>query len=487
MSRRADAPSLFDSDPGAEAAADPDADRERTWGVGELHDAINATFVESFGTRTWVTGELRSLNRSAKGHTYFELVDPDPPDHSGGYNAPRLNVTLFAGRRKRVNSRITASGSKVGFEDGTILRIEGELRTYGARSTVQLLMTDIDPAFTLGVVAQQREVVLARLAAEGLVGLNAAATLPYPPMELAVVTSSGSAAHADVLNELDRSGIGFRVLSIDSRTQGAEAESNVVAALRTAESLGVEVVLLARGGGSATDLAVFDSERIGRCIAGLSVPVFTGIGHETDHCVADEVAHSSFKTPTAAAAAVVAIAGDARRRLEHSCAALGTAAPGALNRAQRDLEAAGRGAAVACRSHLDREERLLSVSVERIGSTAPRALRLAAGRIDDLGSRLVPAGNGALERNSTRLATLAALVEAHDPRRMMERGWSLTRDASGRVIRSPARLSPGEEITTLLRHGCVRSTVTERSDQSDPAPPGTPAGAGPPPEEEPRP
>ncbi|MEZ5238633.1 MAG: exodeoxyribonuclease VII large subunit [Microthrixaceae bacterium] len=188
-----------------------------TWGVAELHEAINELFADRFGPTIWVTGELRSLNRSTRGHTYFDLVEPDP---GSDYGAAKLSVTLFAGRRRRLNTQIRSAGGRVGFEDGTILRIRGELRTYGSRSVVQLLMTDIDPAHTLGVVAQRRDAVLAALAAEDLLARNATRMLAHPPTSLAVVTSRGSAAEADVLHELDRCGIGFRVSCIDTRTQG---------------------------------------------------------------------------------------------------------------------------------------------------------------------------------------------------------------------------------------------------------------------------
>ncbi|MCZ7630541.1 MAG: exodeoxyribonuclease VII large subunit [Microthrixaceae bacterium] len=333
-------PPLFSLDePTDDASGEPHPPVEHTWSVPELYGTLSYLIEGRFGSSTWVTGELRSLSSSPKGHRYFELIEPGSEDD---YNTPRLKVTLFAGNRKRVNATLRETGSAVQIEEGTILRICGELRPYAARSTLQLVMTGIDPSYTLGVVGRRREAVLAALRAEDLIGANARLEVPYPSIDVALITSMGSAAAADTLHELERARVGFRLVTLDSRTQGAEAEPSIVAALRTAEDLSVDVVLLVRGGGSASDLSVFDSELIARTIAGLSVPVFTGIGHETDRSVADEVAHTAHKTPTAAAAAIVTAAIDARRSLEQAAASVRSAASGTVVRAERDLLGAAR-------------------------------------------------------------------------------------------------------------------------------------------------
>jgi exodeoxyribonuclease VII large subunit len=438
---------------------------ETTWSVPELYDTLSEVIEEHFGSRTWVTGELRSLNRSNKGHRYFELIEPGS---EGDYNAPRLKVTLFAGNRKRVNATLNETGSAVRIEEGTVLRICGDLRTYAARSTLQLVMTGIDPSYTLGVVSQRREAVLAALRAEDLIGVNAKLAVPYPSMHLALITSTRSAAAADTLHELERAGIGFHLVTLDARTQGAEAESTLVAALRTAEELSVDVVLLVRGGGSASDLSVFDSELLARTIAGLEVPVFTGVGHETDRSVADEVAHTAYKTPTAAAAAIVAMATDARRSLEQVAASVSTAALGTTMRAERDLRAAARSSAFACRQHLEREDKLLSARLERIGAAAPLALGRLDVRVDQLARRTTSAVEPSLDRATTRLESLAALTSARDPRKMMELGWSVSHDVDGNLVRSITDVAPGDDVLTTVADGTFTSTVTTVSAKGDP-------------------
>jgi exonuclease VII large subunit len=149
---------------------------EPTWGISELHDALNEVIEVSFGSSVWVAGELRSLSRSHAGHAYFDLVDPDGADGE----AARLSVTLFNGYRRRVNAVLRKARADITMAEGTVLRIQGELRTYPARSRVQLVMTGIDPTYTIGVLTQQKERVLAALGAEQLLDRNAALPLALP-------------------------------------------------------------------------------------------------------------------------------------------------------------------------------------------------------------------------------------------------------------------------------------------------------------------
>ncbi|MFV0316294.1 MAG: exodeoxyribonuclease VII large subunit, partial [Microthrixaceae bacterium] len=431
---------------------------ERTWAVGELH-AVLAELVEyRFGAPIWVTGELRSLSKGPTGHRYFNLVEPG---YEGDHAPATLSVTLFDSQRQRVNNKLVRSGNKVRIEEGMELRVRGQLGTWAPQSRIQLNMTDIDPAYTLGVISQQRERTLAVLSDEGLIGLNGSLPVPMPPTRIALVTSRNSAAAADVLHELRSSGVGFRVTCIDARTQGRDAEPTMIAALRTAELREVDLVLLVRGGGSSSDLAVFDSEALGRAIAALDVPVFTGIGHETDHSVADVVAHSAHKTPTAAAAAVVRAAEECHGRLSGLTASVTSAARGALARSGASLDARARATSVGARSHVGRERALLDIRLERVGASAPRALDAITERTDRLAARLVAAAKLGVDRRRAECDRLAGLVHAHDPARMMERGWSVSHGRDGKLLRSVNDVSPGDTIRTTMGGGVITSTVTE--------------------------
>ncbi len=420
---------------------------EPTWSVGELHDALNGVLVHVFGDEVWVEGELRNFKRSQNQHVYFDLVDPEA---DSDLYRPMLAVTLFSRERQIVNRFLTRQGGAVRMGDGIRVRIRGTLNVYAPRSTLQLRMTWIDPAYTLGVLGQERDRVLAALAADGVLRANAAVDLPAVPLHVALVTSIGSAAHADALDELRRSAIGFRISVIDSRTQGPEAAASIVSALSTAEHLGADVVLLVRGGGARTDLAAFDTDEVARAIVASRLAVLTGIGHETDRTVADEVAHTAHKTPTAAAAAVVESARRCAQDVATAWAQLSSASTGRLVRAQHQLDEQSRRAGRAASGHLRRDLQHVDHLAHRLALSAPRATASARSTIDELSSR----------------------VRAHDPAAALARGWSITRTAEGRVVRSVHDVAVGDEVTTLVADGSIASVVSAsaaaRPDGTDP-------------------
>ncbi|MCU1498197.1 MAG: xseA, partial [Acidimicrobiales bacterium] len=288
-------PSLFSED---EAGGPP------TLTVGELAARIARLTASAFPGDLWVEGQIRNLSRSANGHAYFDLAEPTA---AGEQPRAQVSVTLLAPERKLVNAQLKRVGGAVRMDDGIEVRIQGRLRWYAPRGTLQLKMHGIDPAFTLGRLQADRDRILAGLLADGLLDANRARPLTLVPLRVGLVTSVGSAAHADVLAEFAASGLGFTIRTVDARTQGPDSARSVVHGLHRLAGDGVDVILLVRGGGARTDLAGFDTDLIARAVAAMPVPVFTGIGHEVDRSIADDVAHSAHKTPTAAAAAVIAL------------------------------------------------------------------------------------------------------------------------------------------------------------------------------------
>lgn len=417
------------------------------------------------GGTAWVEGELRNLSRTPAGHVFFDLVDAtwEGPDST----RPMLAVALFASERRSVNETLRGVGGSVRMTDGIRVRIGGRLRTYAARSTLQLRMDRIDPEFTIGVLGLERARLLEALRRDGLLRANAELEIPVPALDVALVTSARSAAAADVLDELRRSGYGFRVRLLDARTQGRDAAPSMVAALRSAAALGVDVVLLVRGGGVATDLAAFDDEALARTIATLDVPVVTGIGHETDRTVADEVAHTAHKTPTAAAAALVATVTTVRQWLRDARVRVGVAADGHLSRAGQRLDrTAGRCADRTTRS-LGRAEHAVLELAHRTRSSATVRTVEAGTRTGELARHLRAAAQRAIRPAEHRVALLAVGVRAHDPALALARGWSLTRSEDGRLVRSVRDAPVGTVLVTRVADGSIRSAVTDDPGRPD--------------------
>ena len=270
------------------------AEPSPTFSVSELAERIGASIRNAFPDEVWVRGEIQNLSRAPSGHVYFSLADDDPETPGA-----QLSVMLRSRDKDRVNRLLRKAGGNVRMTDGTDVRIRGRLDWYAPRGQLQLRMVSIDPAFTLGQLAAARAALLEKLRTEGLLDRNRLVPLPLVPLRIGVVTSSGSAAEADVLHELDRSGFAFDVRVADVRVQGAEAPGSIAGAVRWFAARPpddrFDLLIVARGGGAATDLAAFDDELVARSVAECPIPVISGVGHETDRSVIDEVAHSTAK------------------------------------------------------------------------------------------------------------------------------------------------------------------------------------------------
>ncbi|MCU1371476.1 MAG: xseA [Ilumatobacteraceae bacterium] len=451
--------------------------RSDTWTVPELSVHVGRLLVGAFPDDVWVEGQIRNLNRSANGHVYFQLAEPCP---AGQQPSTQLAVTLLAPERTLVNAQIKRAGGGVRMEDGIEVRIQGRIRWYGPRGTLQLRMHGIDPDYTLGRLQADKDRTLALLAADGLLDRNARLPVPQVPLRIGLVTSMGTAAHADVLAELTASEIGFVVRTVDARTQGAESAAAITRALTILGQDDVDLILLVRGGGARTDLAPFDTELMARAIATSPVPVFTGIGHEIDRSIADEVAHTAHKTPTAAAAAVVHQVRRFLAEVDDRAGAIQRAVHRSLRVATDRLDDRTTRVARSGDRALGRQALLLDRAGDRAARGADRALDAAAARLVAPSRAVGDRARRALAVAERDLDGVAARTRAHDPQLALARGWSITTTADGTLVRSPVDAPPGTTLVTRVADGQVTSTVTDTglpgptapsTDRQDPAAP----------------
>ena len=405
-----------------------------TLSVEELSHLLKDGLATLFPEDLWVEGQVSNFHDARSGHAYFDLVEPSAVP--GRAVAAKLSVALFKGARIGVDHTLAAAG-ELALANDLQLRIRARLDFYPPSGRLQLIMNGVDPAFTLGRLAAERDRLLHALADEGLLRANRANPIPVPPLRVGLVTSIGSAAHADFSEEISRSGFPFTVLERDARVQGDGSAVDLAEALHMVATHQPDVIALVRGGGSATDLAAFDAEVLARTIATLDVAVVTGIGHEVDRAVADEVAHTAFKTPTACAVAIVgqvAAFADAVADLQESIA-------------QRA------GASTA------RSTDLLDDLAQRTARSATAVLDRRADRLDDLVGRLRRSPMATLDRQAERLAGVTDNLRALDPARILARGWSITRLADGTLVRSMTDTAVGDTLVTHVTGGTVTSTV----------------------------
>jgi exodeoxyribonuclease VII large subunit len=402
--------------------------------VGQLGKLLKEGLSALFPGDLWIEGQVSGFHDARSGHAYFDLVEPS--DEPGRAVAAKLSVALFKQARGRVDRTLSEAGG-LALSNDMQVRIRARIDFYPPSGRLQLIMQGIDPGFTLGRLAVERERLLHALADEGLLRANRANPIPVPPLRVGLVTSVGSAAHADFNEELSCSGFPFTILERDARVQGEGSAIDLAEALHMVATHRPDVIALVRGGGSATDLAAFDAEVLARTIATLDVAVVTGIGHEVDRAVADEVAHSAFKTPTACAAAIVGQVtafADAFADLQESIA-------------QRA------GASTA------RAADLLDDLAHRTATSATAVLDRRTDRLDDLVGRLRRSPTATLERQVERLAGITDNLRALDPARILARGWSITRLADGTLVRSVTDTAVGDTLVTHVTGGTVTSTV----------------------------
>ena len=433
-----------------------DLQPEGTFTVSQLADVINTRLRAGFDDGVWVRGEIQGW--SSRGpHAYFTLAD-DQADTKAV-----VQVAFFAPQRERLRRLLERHRLDLG--DGMKVRIHGFLDFYAPTGRLTLKMGGIDPRFTLGDLAQQRDQVLRRLVAGGHLDRNNRLSLSPVPLRIGVVTSVGSAAWHDFENELRNSGVGFRLTVCDVRVQGDRAVTMVARGVELLARRPLDAVVVIRGGGARNELAVFDAEEIAMAIANASLPVLTGLGHEVDRSIADEVAHRSFKTPTACAQFLVQSARDYLGRAERAYGAAIVRARERLDSAEQRL--GDRAQRIARRTHaaVGRADEGLNSRASSLRRGARRQLATAERRIAVASSRLAVRPQQVLAAEQRHVDALAARARTLDPVVMLERGWTITRGADGVILRSSVGVAVGADLETQFADGRLRSTAAVRTEE----------------------
>ena len=446
--------------------------RERTvFTVSGLTLGIKSLLEEGFPT-VWVEGEVSNLRTPSSGHAYFTLKD----------DAAQLRCVLFRGRGRRVRFEV---------EDGMQVLAFGGLDVYANRGEYQLVVELLEPK-GLGGLQIAFEQLKRKLEAEGLFDPGKKRPLPLFPRVIGIVTSPTGAALRDVLNIIGRRFADLRVLIAPVRVQGEEAPREIVAAITDlCEIADLDVVIVARGGGSIEDLWAFNDERVARAIAGCRVPVISAVGHETDFTIADFVADLRAPTPSGAAELVVREKLHVVRALGELYARLGQAMRGQVERGrERSLYLARRRVltdparalrewhrrvddlALRLRAGVRGNHRLaahrVALATNTLSSLHPLA-RISQGVavLAQLRGRLLAGGGHSIKASRHRFEAAVGRLESLSPLAVLGRGYSLTRLPSGAVVRRAADVSRGDIIEILLREGTLGARVEQVRERDD--------------------
>ena len=401
--------------------------------LSQLQRLVKETLHERFALPVWVSAEISEIKVNYSGHCYLELVE------KGGDNGVPL-------AQSRAVIWRTAYPRIAGyFEAETGQRLPAGIKilakvavNYHELYGFSLQITDIDPTYTLGDMERQRQITIAQLQQEGVWDMNREAPMPVVVQRVAVVSSANAAGYQDFRKELAKSPYRFDVTLFDAFMQGAAAEESIVAALcAVAERMDeFDAVVLIRGGGSASDLNCFNAYRLCAHVAQFPLPILTGIGHDKDTSVADMVAHTALKTPTAVAGWLVERMAETDGWLD--CAAL-------------QLNDMTKAAMHASEVRLER----LSGEVRRLSGELLTRQTL---RLEHFTGLLPDAARDFLARQGVRLGNAAELIAGRSPERILRLGFAVLR-AGGRAVTSAGSVAEGEQVEIEVSDGKIDATV----------------------------
>jgi exodeoxyribonuclease VII large subunit len=370
----------------------------------------------------WLEGEISNWRPAPSGHVYFTLKD----------SGASVRCVVWRSTLPRLSYRPAG--------DGEAVLAHGHISVYEPSGQYQFYVDELEPV-GIGKLHARFEQLKARLSQEGLFDEARKRPLPSFPRRIGLVTSPVGAALRDILNVLRRRYPLAEVILSPTQVQGEDAAPQIVSALQAVSRMeGVDVIILARGGGSLEDLWAFNDERVARAVAASPVPIVCGVGHETDFTIADFVADLRAPTPSAAAELVAPDQDELTRRL----------------RAYMVQLAAGAAEAIARRRHL------LSSEARALARLSPQAwIEHRRQRVDELGHTAQSSLAHQLALGRERLNGLSARLSALNPEATLARGYAIVRHSQdGRVVSQVAQVSPGDRLSVRVSDGEFESVVS---------------------------
>ena len=395
----------------------------QTFSVREITRYIHELFeADSNLVDVWVRGEVSNLTKARSGHWYFTIKDAEA----------QLRCVMFRSAAQRVYVDVNA---------GDEILVHGRVSVYEARGEYQLYADLIEAVGGSGDLHLQFEALKAKLDAEGLFDPARKRPIPSFPRRIGIVTSSSAAAYQDILNVLRRRFPMLELILSPTLVQGAEAPAQIVVALERLNRLSaIDVIIVARGGGSLEDLWSFNDEAVARAVANSRVPVISGIGHETDFTIVDFVADLRAPTPSAAAELATPNRDDLLLDLDRLRSGMVSLFGNALTDRARDL-------------------RRLQSGLRFV--TPQKSIQQGRQHVDALGARLERAASSEFGRLRERLMSASKALETANPANILARGYALVSDERGNIIRAAGQVSRNQRLNVQLAEDQIKVRVDD--------------------------
>lgn len=396
----------------------------------QLNQQVASVIHATFDAPVWITAELSDVRVANNGHCYMQLVEKDP---KRGTMLAFANAHIWANRWWLIRDSFLQQTGQA-FQSGLKVMLLVEVTMHEAYG-YSLNILDVDPTYTLGEMARRRLEILAQLKQDGVIDMNRELPFPALPQRIAIISAEGAAGYGDFCHQLHDNewGLCFYTHLFPAIMQGQQTESSVIGALERIalhEDL-FDVVVIIRGGGASADLASFDSYELALNIANFPLPVITGIGHDRDQTVLDHVAHTSVKTPTAAAALLI----DALSQQL-----------GALQQLQDTLIENTHG-------RIEREQLKVHRMINLVRGTHI-TLGQQINRLTLTGERIRLLTTQRLQNDQQKLAYMERTIQMAQPDNLLKRGFSITR-YNGHAVRSVTEVPPGAELQIQTADGVI--------------------------------
>lgn len=403
--------------------------------LSELTSRIQETIRMGFDSSVWIRAEISELRENPGGHCYLEFIEKDSASDA---LLAKTKATIWASTYRMLKPYFESSTGQ-SLRAGLQVLVAVSVEFHGVYG-FSLNVRDIDPTFTIGEMAARRLKIIRQLETDGVVDMNKQLELPELPQRLAIISSPTAAGYGDFSDQLknDPSHFAFYCKLFPANMQGDQAEASIISALeKIYEHIELfDVVVIIRGGGATTDLACFDSYDLAINCAQFPLPIVSGIGHQRDISILDMVAHTSVKTPTAAAEFLIS-------KMQH-------AEDMAINLVA-DIQNL-------IRNKIDTELRYVDQTQMRIKQTLRSWVVQRSHTLDRQKNRLKSAVRMQLLRESNRLLLLGKNIETHSPAYLLKHGYTVT-TVNGKRITSAEQIKTGDKIRTFVSNGDFESKV----------------------------
>ena len=408
----------------------------------------------------WICADLSDVNVRG-GHCYLELLEKD---ERTGATVAKMRGIIWANRFAYLRQKfVQVTGQDL--RSGLKVMLEVSVN-YHEQYGISLIITDIDPSYTLGDMERLRREILTRLKAEGIIDMNKQLEFPVVPQRIAIVSAAGAAGYGDFMNQLHHNayGLQFYTCLFPAVMQGKETVASVTAALdRINSHIDLfDCVVIIRGGGSTSDLNSFDDYNLAANVAQFPLPVVVGIGHERDVTILDYVACRRVKTPTAAAELLIGCGVEALAHIDELREAIVSTAREYITEARRQVQYLSGTIPLIAGNIVERNRARLQHIMQIVPLTAQSRIAQGNERLQFFLKQMQQASAQTIMREKMRLTAIYEKVHILSPQNTLRRGYSLT-TVNGHAVTDASQLAAGDTITTHLANGTVTSTINKLS------------------------